>query len=127
MKMEYNEKAKILLEYGSMAAYIREKLLKADVDDAEIEERISTFFFDFIDPKDIRESYDAEELSGDPEEATYETWHDAWEDNHDSFAQRLAEEYSLMIFNSDKDMEEELLMYIMKLAAGISVDGGPNA
>lgn len=124
--MEPDKKAKILLEYGSMIVYLREKLIDVGIDDSEVEERLTTSFFDFIEPEQVRESYDSEELSGDPEEATYETWHDAWEDNSDPLCHRLAEEYSLMVFDSDGDMEDELVKYIMKVAVGISVDGGPN-
>jgi hypothetical protein len=121
--MEDDRKAKILLEYGSMESFIQQKLFEAYVDAAEIEERLTVFFHDHIGPEQVAESYDAEELSGDPEEATYSTWNDAWEDNRDQISQRLAEEYALMVFDSDKDMEEELLKYIMHIADSITMDG----
>jgi hypothetical protein len=121
--MEDDRKAKILLEYGSMPAFIRQKLFEAFIDAAEIEERLTVSFYDHTPADQVAESYDSEELSGDLEEATYSTWNDAWEDNHDQLCQKLAEEYALMVFDSDSDMEEELLKYIMHIAAGMTMDG----
>lgn len=95
--MTEQEKAKILLQYGSYVKYILKKLDRYELspEDPVIEDMIQEEFLNNVDPEDIaeelRDHEDTDIDEDDIEECTFSTWQDAWEFYEDNVIEEVVQ------------------------------------